>query len=252
MSADIKAQYQILAELKRVDEKIGRLQNEIERIPQEITKLNEALFQKRTELTNTVGLSEEKEKKLRKLEQDLKIREDQLAKAQDKMMEVKTNEEYQAAMKENAAQKEAKGTLEETVIKLLSEVDEQRQKLKEGETEFKTYETVIQNDVKRLEEDRARILNGLEEHIVQRHAISARLAPEVNTLYGRVASKIKNGTSVVFAENGCCSGCHMKLSPQLFNEILGFKAIHRCQTCNRILILAVNDIENADSESLEK
>jgi predicted nucleic acid-binding Zn-ribbon protein len=251
LSDVMKAQYTILAELRRIDEKVARLQLDVERIPQEMGKLEQALGAKRDEFNKTKHTVDENEKKLRKAEQDLKAREDLLTKAQGKMMEVKTNEEYQAAMKENASQKEAKGGFEETVLKLLNDVEDQKTKLKESETVFKTYESTIQADVKRLEDERSRMLKLLEEQITLRSGMASQLSPDVHSLYARVANRIK-GVAVVFVENGSCMGCHMKMRPQLYNEILGFKTIHRCPSCGRILILAPKDTDTADAEAATK
>ena len=39
----MKAQFQILGELRRIDEKVARLNKELERIPAEVAKLNDAI-----------------------------------------------------------------------------------------------------------------------------------------------------------------------------------------------------------------
>jgi uncharacterized protein len=247
----MKVQYQILAELRRIDEKIARLHLELERIPEESGKLSQALSQKRDEFQKIKSTVEDNEKKLRKAESDLKEREDKLDKAAGKMMEVKTNEEYQAAMKENQQQKDAKSGFEDQVLKLLNEVEEQKRKLKETEATFKGYETTVNADLKRLEEERARILKILEEQMGTRSSISAGLAPDAKAIYQRVTSRSK-GVAVVFVENGMCMGCHMKMRPQLYNEILGYKMIHRCPSCGRILILAAKEPETPDVEVASK
>jgi uncharacterized protein len=237
LSEGIKAQYHVLADLKRVDEKIVRLQNDIEKIPIEVQKLQSALDTRRLEYEKVKSVFDSAEKKLRQNESDLKEREDKLHKAEGKMMEVKTNEEYQAALKENDSQKKEQSGLEEQVLGLMNQLDEQKSKVKEAEKEFKAYETTVTGEQKHLEGERLKLVNLLEEQLHARNTMSAQLAPDTRAIYQRIVARIK-GVPVVFVENCMCLGCHMKMRPQLFNEVLGYKAIHRCPSCGKILIIA--------------
>jgi len=243
----MKAQYQVLADLRRIDEKVSRLRADVERIPAEIAKLNEALGKRKGEYDKAITACDALEKKLRDSESNLKDREDKLHKAEGKMMEVKTNEEYQAAIRENDAQKNEKSGLEEQAIKLLSEVEEQKKQLKEVEKGFRSYETIVNGDTAKLEEERARILRLLEEQIEKRNSTASQLSPDVALVYHRIASRI-SGVAVVPVENGMCSGCNMKMRPQLYNEILGFKTIHRCPSCGRILIIATKESDETSDK----
>ncbi|MBI3294756.1 MAG: hypothetical protein HYZ71_08490 [Deltaproteobacteria bacterium] len=234
--SDIRAQYKILTELKTIEEKIHRLTREIEDLPKEIQTIDAKITASRLQLDTAKIEQAFSEKNLRRAELDLKEREEKLKKAQDKMMEVKTNEEYQASMKENESQKQEKGAYEEVVIRLMSEIDEKKKKSAALLEEFATGETVLLAEKKKCEDERLRVLQLLEEHIGKRVATIKQLAPDVATLYNRTLDKLKS-IPIVMAHAGRCDGCHMVIRHQLFNEILGFKAIHRCANCGRILIL---------------
>lgn len=243
----MRAQYQVLSDLKRVDEKVLRLQIEVERIPLEIEKYNTALNEKRSAYDSAKKLVDDCEKKLRKAEGDLREKEDKLKKADDKLMEVKTNDEYQAALKENSGQKTEKTSLEETVIKLLAELESQRTALKEVEATFKSQETQLGSEIKKLETERADILKRMEEQIGIRNGISSQLSSDIGSVYQKLAARMPG--AVGYAANGMCKSCNMKMRPQLYNEILGFKTIHRCPTCGRILIIAPPTPDSGNAES---
>lgn len=246
MSEGIKAQYQILADIKRVDEKIARLHAEAEHIPAELTKLEGALKSRLEEFERAKTTFDALEKTLRKCEADLREKEDFLRKAEGKMMEVKTNEEYQAAMKENDTHKQSKVGLEEQVLKLLAEVEEKRKQLKEVEKNFKAYEGTVGGEKKKLEEERDRVGRLIEEQATKRTQVTAQLSSEIAALYQRIASRTKG--AVVSVENGMCLGCNMKIRPQLYNEVIGFKMIHRCPSCGRILILAPKEATAGETD----
>lgn len=247
MSEGIKAAYQILADIKRVDEKIARLHTEAEHIPDELAKLETALKTRRDEYTKVKTAFETAEKSLRKTEQDLKAKEDGLKKAEGKMMEVKTNEEYQAAQKENDGQKTEKGALEEQVIKLLAEVDGQRKQMQAAEKAYKDYEGKVGEDKKKLEDEKNRVMGLIKTQEEGRAAITAKLSPEIATLYSRVSQRVK-GVPVVNVENGMCPACNMKIRPQLYNEVIGYKVLHKCPSCNRLLISVPKDQATSNTE----
>lgn len=245
MSEATRTQYETLAELRRTDEKILRLKRGLEDIPKELAKLDAALALRRAGFDTAKTALDACEKKLRSLEQDLKERDTQIEKAASKMMEVKTNQEYQAALKENEGRKEEKTKVEEEVAKVSGEADASRKTMKEQEADYKAYENSLKADRVRLQEEAAKLQGLLDEQIQKRQVSAAKLDANIANVYSRVAS---SGTvAVAFVDNYVCQGCRTKVRPQLYNEILGFKAVHRCPSCGRLLISA--SFENGGSQS---
>lgn len=248
MSDAMKAQYQVLSELKRIDEKAARIQRDIDLIPVEIGKLEASAQARRAEYASAKAQFDATEKKMRTSESDLREREDRLKKAEGKMMEVKTNEEYQAAMKENEAQKKEKGGLEDQVLNLFNEVEAQRNKLQEVEKVVKAYEATLEEDKNKLKAELAKLESMKKEQTDKRDAILGQLRPDTASLYNRLASQF-NGSAVASAENGTCLNCNVKIRPQLYNEVLGFKAIHRCPNCGKILVIPPKEGQSESSLS---
>ncbi|NBX83631.1 hypothetical protein EBQ90_11205 [bacterium] len=231
----MKNTYLVLGELKRMDEKVARLQNELQQIPVEIqalqTQIDERLNQYQTVKTECDGI----EKALRKAESDLKEKEDFLRKAESKMMEVKTNEEYQAALKENENHKTEKSGIEEQVLTLLSQMEGFRPKVKEAESTFKVKEAELKASQKRLEEEGKSLQRAFEELLEKRKSVASQLDPETKALYEKAVLAVK-GVAIAGIDKGLCCGCNVRIRPQLYNEVLGLKSVHRCPNCGRLLI----------------
>lgn len=245
----MKTQYKVLGKLKRLDEKLYRIQTELERIPEEISKLESKLNEHRNEFNLHKANFETTEKSLRKAELDLKEKEDFIKKAESKMMECKTNEEYQAAQKEIEGFKTEKSKLEEVVLTSMNGIEGHRNSLKSAEAKFKEEEAVVNKEKKEYEEARQKLLRSYEEQGQHKEGIVSQLSPDVSTIYRKVFTSTR-GVAICLAENSSCLGCNMKVRPQLFNEILGAKAIHRCPSCGRILITSSSEIdENPGSDS---
>lgn len=238
----MKAVYFTLNDLKRTDEKLFRLRAELDKIPLELAEIDGQIAKSLEVYQQVKSQHDTLEKDVRKAESDLKEKEDFLRKAESKMMEVKTNEEYKAAQKENETHLAQKGQLEEKVLSLLSELDQFKLKLKEADSEHKKRSAELNDSKKRLQEEGKGIQKSYEDLLEKRNAVVTKLEPEIQGLYEKSRAAVK-GVAIALVESGLCSGCHVKVRPQLFNEVLGFKAVHRCPNCSRILVVPVDETE---------
>lgn len=238
----MKTIYLIFGDLKRTDEKVARLKNELAQIPVEISALQSRIDSSLATYQEVKTQSDNLEKSLRKAESDLKEKEDFLRKAESKMMEVKTNEEYQAALKENETHKTEKGTLEESVLNLLNELEAFRPKVKEAQQIHQKNEAELKVEQKRLEDEGKSLQRSLEELLEKRKAVIAQLDSDSRSQYEKASAAVK-GVAIATIERGLCCGCNVKVRPQLYNEVLGFKAVHRCPNCSRLLIAQIDETE---------
>jgi len=231
----MKLQYSILADLKRIDDKLGRLKADIDKIPRDIEKLEFILSERKKSFDLAKSETDLFEKQVRSLESDLKDKEDALKKAESKMMEVKTNTEYQAAVKENEGQKAKKGELEERALAQLMIFEERKATLKKKQDEYQQFESKFQSDRTSLMTDQSK-LDGLFNELVEKKKLyTDQLNLEVKAIY-RKADLKSLFSAVAITENNTCTGCNIRILPQVFNEVLGFKTIHKCQNCGKILI----------------
>jgi uncharacterized protein len=248
MTPSFSSQYLVLSQLKEIEETAHYVQRDLERVPEDIRQLEASLATKRGELDAAKASFSESEKKLRATERELKDKEDALFKAEGKMMEVKTNTEYQAALKENEAQKKTKAGLEDKVLGLITALEEQKKALASVDGEFKTYESGILAQKKGLEEDLKKLGEQMAKIVEKRKEFTSQLDSATQASYSKllVAKKVP----VSFAESGRCSACNLQVRAQIYNEILGQKAVHRCANCSRILIVPVRTETSAASADL--
>ena len=238
----MKDQYLILTDLKRTDEKIYRLRNELDQIPLDLKNLDTEIEKSLQVFQEVKNQHDTLEKSVRKAEADLKEKEDFLRKAESKMMEVKTNEEYQAALRENETHKTEKGSLEEKVLTLISELEAFKTNLKEAEKAHKERSSEFTGQKNRLQEEGRSIQKSYEELLEKRKTVVSQLSTDVRNLYEKASSALK-GVAIAKIDKGMCCSCHVRVRPQLYNEVLGFKAFHRCPSCNRILIAEIDQTE---------
>lgn len=169
----------------------------------------------------------------RAVEKDLAMIQARLSKFKDQLMEVKTNKEYTAMLKEiEVAQHEVR-QLEDRILERMLEADDLSARQKEAEAKLAADKAAVAAERKQLEEETAGLHSGLEEAVARRAALAAEVSPSALSIYETV--RAKRGTAVVELQNGYCSACHMRLRPQVANELRRNEIIFQCESCQRVV-----------------
>jgi predicted nucleic acid-binding Zn-ribbon protein len=170
----------------------------------------------------------------RGLERDLAAVQSRLAKFRDQLMEVRTNREYQAMQKEiDVAQHEVRA-IEDRILERMLEADERTDDVKRAQEGLATEQVALADERRRLEGEAARLGVELERALAEREALVAELPAALLATFEQVA-RGRRGIAVAEAKDGLCSQCHVRLRPQVFNELRRNDTIHQCASCQRIL-----------------
>jgi predicted nucleic acid-binding Zn-ribbon protein len=238
----MKALYLFLNDLKRIDEKVFRLRQELDQIPVDLAALDTEIGKSLAGFQAVKTQHDDLEKSVRKAEGELREKEDFLRKAESKMMEVKTNEEYKAAQKENETHKGEKEQLEEKVLGLLSELEGFKKTVKEAEGVHQKRAAELTESKGKLQEEGKSIQRSYEDLLEKRKGVLSQMDPNTKSLYEKASQTVK-GVPISKIDKGMCCSCNVRIRPQLYNEVLGFKAVHRCPSCYRILVAPVDETE---------
>lgn len=225
-----------------MDEKVFRLRQELDQVPVDLAAFDAEIAKSLAGFQEVKTQFDNLEKSTRKAESDLREKEDFLRKAESKMMEVKTNEEYQAAQRENETHKTEKEKLEEKVLGLLSDLETFKKNVKDADSIHQKRAAELTESKKRLQEEGKSIQKSCEELLEKRKAVLTQLDPNTKSLYEKASLAVK-GVPISKIDKGLCCSCNVRIRPQLYNEVLGFKAVHRCPSCNRILVAQIDETE---------
>ncbi len=181
----------------------------------------------------------------RAIEKDLAAVQSRLSKYKDQLMEVKTNKEYQAMQKEiEVAQKEV-GRLEDRLLEQMLANDDLAAAVKAAEARLKDDQKGIAEERARLERETATLEEELRRRLAAREDVARQLPPDLLASYETIA-RGRRGQAVAEARGGLCTACHVRLRPQVYNEILANNAIRQCDSCQRFLYFA-GDAPSADA-----
>jgi predicted nucleic acid-binding Zn-ribbon protein len=170
----------------------------------------------------------------RTLEKDVAIQQARLSKFRDTLMAVKTNIEFQAVQKEiGFAQGEVK-TIEDKVLERMLEADDLTSALKRAEIELAAEQKAVDADRRATGAAHVELQASVDRMAKERAELLGSLKQQLLTLFEMIARK-RNGIAVAEARDGVCTICHVRLRPQVFNEVRRNDSILQCDHCNRIL-----------------
>jgi predicted nucleic acid-binding Zn-ribbon protein len=170
----------------------------------------------------------------RALEKDVALHQGRLSKFRDQAMAVKTNQEYHAVQKEiEFAQAELRSH-EDKVLERMLEADDLAAEVKRAESELAREQKAVDADRKALAGEIAELQSSLERIRAERGEIARAIDPQVLAIFDLVSSR-RHGIAVAEARDGICTICHVRLRPQVFNNVRGNEQIIQCDSCQRIL-----------------
>ena len=170
----------------------------------------------------------------REIEKDLAAVQGRLSKFKNQLMEVKTNKEYQAMQKEISVAEEEVSNQETRLLERMEEADALAAELKAAEAALKAEQALVAGERNTLDAERHVVTRDLEQTLAERTSLVAQLSNDVLRIYERVAHGRK-GVALAEAKDGLCSACHVRLRPQIYNEVRRNDSIIQCDSCTRIL-----------------
>jgi len=230
----VEIDFEKLIQLQQLDMEIRELTLFLDSIPPQVEEIDKKI----SESALLAAAAKEKmtgsQKKRRELESEVKDFKSQIGKYKRQLNEVKTNKEYTALLKEIEESEKRVDRLEETFIaEMLLEDDIQKEIKTAGQkhAENQTIMTKEKNALfqkKRESEEKARVLGQIREEL-----LPTIPAEQVN-LYLKIFRK-KGGTALTPVKDDFCALCHMRIRPQVLNELLSTRKLILCENCGRIL-----------------
>ena len=225
---------QHLIHLQEVDSAIERTRRRIAEIP----AVQQALETRSAEHAAAVQRVKDRiattSASRREIEKELAGVQTRLSKYKDQLMAVKTNKEYQAMQTEIATAEGLVRSYEDRLLDLMEVSEKDSADLKAAEAAMKSEQAAIAAEQKALEGEKTTRQGELESLSSERGQVAAQVSREALAIFDRVAHG-RRGIAVAEAKAGLCSVCHVRLRPQVFNEVRRNAAIIQCDSCTRIL-----------------
>jgi len=170
----------------------------------------------------------------RTIEKEVAVHQGRLSKYRDQAMAVKTNQEYHAIQHEIAhAQGEVK-KYEDQILERMVEADDLAATIKSADAALAAEQKTIDADRRKIQAEDAEMQKSFDALSAERTALVASIDKRVLAIYDTAFAR-RQGIAVAEAKDGICTICHVRLRPQVFNEVRRNDTIVQCDSCQRIL-----------------
>lgn len=224
-----------LVELQNLESAIEEARRRIAAHPERLSEADARLSQAKAVVDDARERLKASQDARRDAEKEAAVYQSRLSKFKDQLSAVKTNKEYQAMQHEiETAQKEL-GSVEEKVIERMVEADALTAEVKKAEQALTAQQKAIDAEKKTLGEELSTVEAALKDATGKRSGLITSLPAQLVSLFEQVARARKGVAIALATRDGLCSACHVRLRPQVFQEVRRNDQIIQCASCNRIL-----------------
>jgi uncharacterized protein len=223
-----------LIHLQELDLTAERLRRRIADIPAAQAALDERLATLAGVVTTIKERIAASQAARRDIEKDLAAVQGRLSKYKEQLMEVKTNKEYHAMQTEIATAEQMVRAQEDRLLERMEEAETHASELKAAEAALKSGQAEVGREREQMNTDRAALEGELAKTDGERAAIASRVSAPSLSLFEHV-SKHRRGIAMSEARDGLCTQCHVRLRPQVYNDVRRNAGLLQCESCSRIL-----------------
>ncbi len=218
------------------DRKLRQLRIELKNAPLEKKAMDTRMATASATLDAAKLKAKELEVKRKELENEVRARQDRIAKYEQQKLSTKKNDEYSAYDHAVESLKTEIAGIEDKELVLMEAADAQKPVIAAAEKDAADTRALVQRQIADIE---ARV-KAIEAQIVEVDADRAKLAAEVDEEllddYQRLFDR-KDALAVAALSNETCQGCHVKAQTHIVHSVKAAKLVTNCLNCARILYL---------------
>ncbi|MGM0574232.1 MAG: zinc ribbon domain-containing protein [Myxococcota bacterium] len=237
-----------LIELQQVDDQIRGQQVQRDELSANLDRLKTILERMGGELAEKREKLAEAERFYSDKQHDLDSDAERISHAKHKLNAVTRTKEYAAMQRELDALRKKYDEDQQELKRLAGAMDEYQESIAAQEEKLRDLQAEVERE-EAASADRLNELDGqIDEIAANKKGIEERLKPSLVRRYKRVL-KGREGRAVVPAFDGKCSGCQMRLPPQLFIQVQRGETLETCPACQRFIYFDDSGSEpNGDAE----
>lgn len=242
-------QFSLLLELQGIDIELHELEVHLAGLPEKLKQTEIAYHTIKDALEANQSALAMVEKSKRADETELAASLESLRQKEARLYAIKTNKEYQAAIKEVSEGKRINKEREDRVIQYMEKIEELNKKITQQKLDFADKEGVYKNELAVVQKEEVELRDKINELLTHRSELSERIDKTIYRKYEFVRRRYPQALCGVV--NGVCQGCSRKIQPQLFNEMLKKDSFKYCPSCNRLIFVKEEEQKEEASKDSE-
>ncbi len=223
-----------LIDVQELDKVIREVTQELDRLPEEL-KAGEAALEE-LQAAHAARLQEVEDLKAQRRDTELEMAdmEEGIKTSRQRLMEIKSNIEYKAMLKEIAFKEDQRDQRETRTLELMDLMEQQNRLIAELNGQMAEQETLLARLRQEVAVESERFKKELAELEEKRKKLRKGVPATLMKRYEFIRQR-RNGTAIAPVQEGVCLGCHMNILPQQFIDLQKGLEILQCPHCQRIL-----------------
>jgi len=227
-----------LIRLQNLDSEIKHNTLFLENIPRLIEDIDKKIKAGSQAVADAKEKLAQNQKKRRDLESSVKDIKVLITRLKRQLNEVKTNKEYTIFLREIEESQHKVDGIEEGIISEMLAADDIEEEIKAATLKQSQEHEELKKDQVMLAEKQRDMEAKRDRLIKEREELLPLIPPDQMRLYMSIFNK-KNGSALSPVKGDFCAMCHMRIRPQMLNEIRDRSKIYLCENCGRILYLVL-------------
>ncbi|MFW2331711.1 MAG: zinc ribbon domain-containing protein [Nitrospinota bacterium] len=223
-----------LIETQKLDADISRKSALLAKIPMEVANLQGNLDTAKKNLADFILKQTEEISLQRSLELDVESLKAKIAADKKKLLQIKTNVEYRAILRELEGYEKQIAKLEDEQLQLM-EATELRSG---GNKELESLVKVEEEKFNKLKKEKELLSKELESELEilknRRSEIVQAIDNEIFKHYEKISSA-RNGVGIAMVVKRECQACFQIITQQMFYDVMSATEPYRCPHCNRYI-----------------
>ena len=229
----------LLAALQEVDQRLRQKEATLQDLRQQISASASAVETKRQEAEAQKLRLDELESRHRATELQLKEEEGKIKEKRVRQNRIRNERELMAVRREIELMKEANEKIEEDGIRILEQIEQEKTRLVQTQTEIEELNGKMAEEAGRVKAQIASLESEAQQERNERERFARDIDADLCARYERIFAK-RGGVVVVEIRSDTCQGCYMRIPPHISNQIrssiqVNAHTIFHCPHCGRIL-----------------
>lgn len=235
----MRAELEKLIDLQKTDTNIRQLKKKIESAEERRAGIEQEFEQHAFSIREIQSKRDTLKTEKANLEKSVSENKTYLERADRNLKHAQNQKEYETAMRETDALHKQIAAFETQILEKITAIDEVEKVLEERADEINSLDEKRDAALGEFDAELAANRKDLAADQKKRDSVFTTLPARLAAVYDRLAQRGRDGIAVAEVVNGSCSACYMSLRPQMQVEVKKGQEILTCESCTRILYVAV-------------
>lgn len=223
-----------LIALQEIDIKIISIKTRLATIPAERDRLETSFKHFSSEYNDLRERLETAQKERARLQKELEETQKHHEKYKEDLMKVRNEKEYTTCLREIDVTKKQASQLETELLQVMEQIEKLEKELQTFAPEVESRRKILEEQIAVIDRDLADGQKNIDTVMTERENVIVDLPKPLLARYERIA-KLRNGQALAQVKDYSCMACHIKIRPQVYNDIKRGNQVIDCEICSRIL-----------------